>query len=108
MVQVCFCILLVDISGESGHTNGRRSVKIELVVFFGFAIIFIISLVIGLMQLQHEIKRKWMKDKYCRQTIRSWLVSYIRVLYFLSVITGSSFSAIELCNSNLFRCWQMF
>ena len=44
----------------------------------------------------------WSKDQHYGNSIRAWLTTYSKILYFLSIITGSGFSATEICNSNLF------
>ena len=63
---------------------------------------------INLLQLQYEIRYKWTKnDVYTKLIVQPWLTTNIRFLYLLSIISGSAFSAIELCNSNLFQ-WPIF
>ena len=42
---------------------------------------------------------KWRRDDILTQ----WLSRNIKLIYFISIITGSSFAAIELCTSNLFN-----
>ena len=63
-------------------------------------------MIINLIQLQSEIK-KWLEDGDTRQILNSWIKSNVKILYGVSIIFGSSFSGIELCNSNLFQ-WYIF
>eukprot|EP01084_Bolivina_argentea_P109463 195666_1 len=65
------------------------------------SVIFIIfPIIMSYMQLLNQIKNKWMKVG--KNELRQWLTRYVFVLYFLSIIAGSSFTAIKLCQSNLF------
>ena len=75
---------------------------IDGLLFFSCVVFIILPLFIGNFQLQHEIGR-WLKDSHNKDSINSWLNENLRMLYLLSIISGSSFSAIELCNSNIFQ-----
>ena len=47
----------------------------------------------------HAAIKQWKKyDPLCQ-----WLSHNIKLLYFISIITGSSFSAVEICTSNLYN-----
>ena len=51
---------------------------------------------------------KWTQNDILKQTaVPQWIKRHTKVLYLLSVVTGSSFSAISLCNSYLFK-WDVF
>ena len=67
------------------------------------SLFLIFPLILSLNQLHNEIKHCWLNDSYTRQIIYPWLTTHINVLYSLSILTGSSFTAIEFCNSNLFQ-----
>jgi len=49
-------------------------------------------------QLWRHMEKHWLKD----DKLRSWLSTNTKLLYLVSILTGSSFTAIELFNSNLF------
>ena len=73
-------------------------------VLFSCSIIFIfIPLIFNLFQLQRELS-KWLNDPILLHTEAPvWILSFMRLLYFVSIISGSSFSAVALFNSNLFQ-----
>ena len=52
-------------------------------------------------QLQNEIKL-WMDDIDSKNIIPIWIKNNIKFLYLLTILTGSSHSAVGICNSNLF------
>ena len=66
------------------------------------SIIFVVlPVILSLYQLHHEIN-KWRKN----DDLGQWITENITILYFLSVITGSSFSGVQLCCSNFFNLYQ--
>ena len=70
---------------------------------FSFGVLFIILPLIGnLIQLHNEIQ-VWISDVYSKHTIQAWIGSYLRVLYMITILFGSAFAAIDICNSNLFH-----
>ena len=73
-------------------------------ILFSCAIIFIfLPLIFNLLQLHKELS-KWLVDPILSRTEAPvWILSYSRLLYFVSIISGSSFSAVSLFNSNLFQ-----
>ena len=80
-------------------------------LFILSAIFIILPLVVNIFQLQIEIK-KWtiIKDKNENKLVLkrhaemyAWIKSKIKVIYFVTLIAGSSFSSIALFNSYLFR-----
>ena len=65
------------------------------------AIIFIvIPIMLSLYQLFSHINQHW---SHTTDYVNSWLSKYAAFLLLLSLITGSSFSAVCLLNSNLFE-----
>ena len=54
------------------------------------------------MQLNKEIKR-WITDIDTRQILQPWIESYGKILYLLTILSGSAFSAVELCDSHMFQ-----
>ena len=70
---------------------------------FGFCIAFIILPLIGnLIQLHGEIQ-EWISDPYSKHCVQSWMQSNVRKLYMFAILFGSSFAAVDICNSNLFH-----
>merc|ERR1712157_10151 len=57
-----------------------------------------IPVLISLYQLYRASSKKWIENN----RIREWLKTYTKLLYMVSIVTGSSFSAIQIFNSNLF------
>ena len=53
----------------------------------------------SLFQLYFYSKRKWLKNDHQR----AWLSKYSTVLLLLSIVTGSSFAAVAVLNSYLFK-----
>ena len=74
-----------------------------------YLIVFILSLTfivlpvsITLYQLGQFVE-DWIENQETKDMVKPLLNTHIRKLYFLSIICGSSHSAVSLCNSNLFR-----
>ena len=59
-------------------------------------------MIANLHQLNREIKL-WVTDGDTKQIIQPWVREHVKTLYIISVISGSSFSAVEICDSNLFQ-----
>ena len=63
----------------------------------------IVPLLCNVLQLHFEVL-KWLKDPALKNTqAYHWVKTKVKLLYFISVICGSSFSAIALCNSYLLQ-----
>ena len=76
---------------------------VEKWTLFSFGLLFIILPLIGnIMQLHHEIQ-VWITDSYSKYSVQAWMNSYLRVLHFMTIICGSSFAAVDICNSNIFH-----
>ena len=72
-------------------------------ILYGLGCLFLISpIVVNIIQLQKAID-KWTKDNDTRAIISPWIASYGKILYLLTIITGSAFGAVELCDSHLFQ-----
>ena len=82
--------------------------RVVYVILFISSIIFIIvPLITTLVQLHRELT-KWLMDPILARTDAPlWIINYLRILYLVAIISGSSFSAVSLFNSNLFK-WPMF
>ena len=71
----------------------------ELSTIFALSIIFIlIPSALTLYQLYHSINQ-WRRNDELSQ----WLTHNIKLLYIISILTGSSFAGVRLCSSNLFN-----
>ena len=86
-------LFILTITNQSVHPST------ESVILVITSILFVaLPLIITLFQLQHEIN-KWRRNNDLGQ----WIADNAHLLYFISVITGSSFAGVELCISNLFN-----
>lgn len=81
------------------HIQDNNGMALQLILILILSISFIIlPISISLHQLNTASTKHWLKDN----RIREWLLTNSKLLYFTSVVTGSSFAAIEIFNSNLF------
>mmetsp|Transcript_107493 Transcript_107493/g.131156 ORF Transcript_107493/g.131156 Transcript_107493/m.131156 type:complete len:309 (+) Transcript_107493:60-986(+) len=62
----------------------------------------IFPLITTIFQLHRASTNVWSKNQYNGHAIRAWLTQYSKVMYFISLLTGSAFTSIELVNTNLF------
>ena len=69
----------------------------DIFLYLCIAFIVIPSL-LSLFQVYYYSSRIWGEDN----KIREWLLKYAKLLYVTSVLTGSSFTAVEIMNSNIF------
>ena len=89
-------LFIVSISNQSVYPST------ESVILMVASIVFVVlPLIITLFQLQHEIN-KWRRN----DDLKQWINENVTLLYVLSVITGSSFSGVEICVSNLLNLHQ--
>ena len=77
-------------------------------VMFILSLSFIVIPVFGnILQLQKEIS-KWLSDPNLQNTdVPHWLKTNFKLLFVVTFICGSSFSAVALFNTNLF-CLSLF
>ena len=76
---------------------------IEKWILFSLGLLFIILPLMGnLIQLHTEIN-VWMSDIYSKHTVQAWTRSYLRILYLITILCGSAFGAVDICNSNIFH-----
>ena len=93
-IDTCSDVLfIINITHQSQYPSPLTE------TIFANSILFVILLVmITLFQL-HQATQKWRRnDDLCQ-----WINDNIVLLYILSVITGSSFTGVELCTSNIFN-----
>eukprot|EP01084_Bolivina_argentea_P275640 470118_1 len=78
----------------------KQSNNIQMLLISILSICFIfIPTITTIFQLYHEMKKHWLKDN----KLRAWLSDNTALIYFVSIITGSSFTSVELFNSYLFN-----
>ena len=89
-------LFIINITYQSNYPSiPLLSLLISSIVFIVFPVI------ITLFQLSHQMK-KWQRI----DDIGAWTTDNVTMLYIISVITGSSFAAVQLCTSNLFNMSQ--
>ena len=89
-------LFIINITYQSDYpSNSLSSLLVASIVFIVFPVI------VSLYQLFYHIK-KWQRN----DDLGQWITDNITLLYILSVVTGSSFAAIELCTSSCFNLHQ--
>ena len=61
----------------------------------------LVPLLINFVQLHNAIQL-WVTDVETKRIVQSWIQKHLRALYAMSIIFGSAFTAVAMCNSNLF------
>ena len=51
----------------------------------------------------HKSIQIWISDVETRRVVQPWVRLHLRSLYVMSILLGSSFTAVEIANSNLFQ-----
>ena len=83
--------------------DGDQLSLLEMWSLFSFGVFFIIVPLIGnLIQLHNEIQ-VWIHDVYSKHCVQAWMRWYLRILYMFAILCGSSFAAVDICNSNVFH-----
>ena len=70
---------------------------------FFFSCLFIIAPVVANLKQLGKAMKEWAIDGDTRMIMQPWLRDHLHSLYIISIISGSAFSAIELCDSHLFQ-----
>eukprot|EP01084_Bolivina_argentea_P157080 273737_1 len=65
-----------------------------LYTMIGCNLFVVLPVVVSIGQLIQEARKKWIQDDH----LRSWLASYIELLYLLSILTGSAYTAVQVVN----------
>ena len=83
--------------------------RIFIILFVCSILFIIIPGILSLYQMHTNIKSKWIDHKYIGNIIKIYILQYSKMLYFFSIITGSAFTGINICNSNIFglKCFDM-
>ena len=68
------------------------------IIFISSILFVIIPILFSIWQLYNQMHKHWLNN----DRLRAWLSHKTKLLFLVSVISGSSFSAIDLFNSNLF------
>ena len=93
-VSDCFFAVEISIKATENDTY---------YIALGFAIIFIVlPTIMSLLQLYRHLGKHWSTND-ADDRLRFYLTTYTRPLLLISMIFGSSFTAISLLNSNLFN-----
>ena len=99
--DIFFCIKL-SISAYSDD-NVNRYKDSYAILFWSSLVFIVIPLCVNITQL-HMALTSWTNDTIIEYTSASqWIKQRTKLLYLLSAICGSSFSAIALCNSYLLQ-----
>ena len=88
--DIFLAIIISERINDSNH--------IYLILFICVLIFIIVPISVSFGQLLKQIDKHWWKN----DNTKSWLISYSKILYLLSLFTGSSFTAVKVMNSNLF------
>ena len=78
-----------------------KSVIFSFILIFGILFLVVPSFV-HFYQLHKSIKL-WMTDIETKKVVQAWVQLHLRFLYVISLLLGSSISAVDLCNTNLFH-----
>ena len=98
-----FFSLRLSVIAFDGFEEKQNYLKPFFVLFVLSVIFIVFPFIFNLIQLNKEIP-KWSQDLILKETcVSNWLMSNAKKLYFMAVISGSSFSAIGFCNSYLFK-----
>ena len=73
-----------------------------IVLFVPTIFFMIFAMICNFVQLHKAIKL-WVSDIETRNFIQPWIQTHLRGLYAMCILFGSAFTAIEMCNSNLFH-----
>eukprot|EP00485_Elphidium_margaritaceum_P016189 CAMPEP_0202732606 /NCGR_PEP_ID=MMETSP1385-20130828/187748_1 /ASSEMBLY_ACC=CAM_ASM_000861 /TAXON_ID=933848 /ORGANISM="Elphidium margaritaceum" /LENGTH=929 /DNA_ID=CAMNT_0049398929 /DNA_START=243 /DNA_END=3032 /DNA_ORIENTATION=+ len=81
--------------------NKERQYHVVWWIFAASSLFVVIPWVLNLRQLI-KAQKKWTTDSTIQEGVRGWFIDWSIVLVVAVALTGSSFGAIELANSNLF------
>eukprot|EP01084_Bolivina_argentea_P184880 318857_1 len=69
-----------------------------LYTMIGCYLFVILPVVVNIGQLIQQTRKQWLQDDH----LRSWLASYSELLYLLSILTGSAYTAVRVVNCGAF------
>ena len=82
-------------------SSNKTDVISDLIIFLLSILFILLPIFISYGQLHKEMQ-KWVIDIETRGFVSAWTQQHLRSFYLLCIILGSSFTAIELCNTYLF------
>ena len=98
-----FFVLRLSVLAFDGFEENQNRFEPFLILFILSLTFVMVPFYFNLYQLHCAIS-KWASDKMLKEScVSHWLALNARKLYFMAIITGSSFSAIDLSNSYLFK-----
>ena len=109
--DIFFCIkLFLNMMAIQDNTQKDIQLKYSIIftiLFYSSIAFTIIPLLVTLIQLHKQLS-KWVVDPILARTEAPvWILSFVKFLYVVSIISGSSFSSVMFFNSNLFQ-WKIF
>ena len=103
--DIFFCLKLgvfAFATSENTHLS-EYSQNIFFYLFFGCLVCIIVPVFTTLIQLHLQMS-EWSEDAVLKNTdVTKWISSNITLVYLLAVLTGSSFTAIDICNCYLLK-----
>ena len=75
---------------------------VDWIIFIGAIVFVTLPIFSNFIQL-HQNLQVWVTDLETRVIVQAWIQMHLRTLYLLSIVFGSAFTAVELCNSNIFH-----
>ena len=98
-----FFAIQVWITCNSSTSKACIGTELKYTILFILCLVFlIIPTFFSIFQLQNAISI-WIQDPDTKFILRPWITKYIKLLYLLSIIFGSSFTAMDLCNCYIFK-----
>ena len=123
-----FCVIMAIVAKFHAFQRGADNVKSMNIVFFGIwvwdfvsdlifsarafeqkyyiqgtlGLIFVLIPWIVNVYILIQSQKKWTNDNSIKFGISIWLLKYNKKLIFLTIVCGSAFAAIDLCNSRAF------
>lgn len=75
---------------------------LDLIIFFLALSFLVVPVFTNFLQL-HRAIQEWVSDIETKKVVSAWVQQYLRQLYAMCILFGSAFTAIEVCNTNLFH-----
>ena len=99
---MCYVVdLLCDIFISIALSERIMDKNIFSWLFIASLVFIVFPIMVSIVQLSQQIDNYWIKD----DQIKLWLTDNSKTLFLLSFLCGSSFTAVELMNSNLFELY---
>ena len=99
---MCFyaldCYLANQISTYAYSENYRAQQLLYKILLYLSITCIVVPIFVAIVQLIRQTQRTWWR----KSNLKGWLAENARFLYFISILAGSSFTAIDLMTSNVF------